>query len=143
MSADLDHIAVKVSDIESFSSALAGLGYTLESVKQHDEVGMKIAFMAPPSPSAAEKMELLEVTDPDSPISGDPEGLHHLAVSVPDIEESYRMMSEDPLYAVEGTIRQGAHTRIFFFRMTGQKEPLFECCEQKGRPSETRGENRQ
>ena len=130
MSAEIDHIAIKVSDIEEFSAGLINLGYTLQSSGQYDEVGMKIAFLGAESSGKSEKMELLEVTDPTSPIASDPDGLHHLAVSVSDIEASYEMMSRSPLYSVEGTIRQGAHCRIFFFRMAGTEQPLFECCEE-------------
>lgn len=132
MSAEIDHIAIKVSDIDEFTAGLAGLGYTLQSSGQYDEVGMKIAFLGTePSETsnASEKMELLEVTDPSSPIAADPDGLHHLAIAVNDIEASHQMMKQNPLYDVEGDIRQGAHCKIFFFRMKGTKHPLFECCE--------------
>jgi len=124
----LDHIALKVADIKAISAAFEALGYPLLSVKQHDEVGMKIAFMG-----GGEKgrMELLEVTDPGSPIAADPCGLHHLAIASDDIEEAYRIMSADPKYLVEGRIRQGAHARIFFFRIAGSDETLFECVEKQ------------
>lgn len=129
MNADIDHIGIKVSNIEEFSAGMTGLGYSIESSGQYDEVGMKIAFLQSESSGISEKVELLEVTDPSSPIAADPEGLHHLAMSVSDIKESYKMMKQSPLYNVEGEIRQGAHCRIFFFRMAGTTQPLFECCE--------------
>lgn len=129
MSAEIDHIAIKVSDIEEFSAGLKGLGYSLQSSGQYDEVGMKIAFLGSKTGSHSETMELLEVIDPSSPIAADPDGLHHLAISVNNIEESYKMMKNSSLYNVEGEIRQGAHCRIFFFRMAGTAQPLFECCE--------------
>jgi Glyoxalase/Bleomycin resistance protein/Dioxygenase superfamily len=129
MSAEFDHIAIKVSDIEEFSAGLKGLGYSLQSSGLYDEVGMKIAFLGSESAGKSDKMELLEVIDPSSPIAADPDGLHHLAISVIDIEGSYKMMKNSSLYSVEGEIRQGAHCRIFFFRMAGSAQPLFECCE--------------
>lgn len=129
MSAEIDHIAIKVSDIEEFSAGLKGLGYSIQSSGLYDEVGMKIAFLGSESACRSDKMELLEVIDPSSPIAADPDGLHHLAISVTDIEESYKMMKNSSLYNVEGEIRQGAHCRIFFFRMAGTTNTLFECCE--------------
>ena len=129
MSAEIDHIAIKVSNIDEFSAGLLNLGYSLQSSGFYDEVGMKIAFLGNDSPGKSNTMELLEVIDPSSPIADDPEGLHHLAISVIDIEGSYKMMKESSLYNVEGEIRQGAHCRIFFFRMAGSSQPLFECCE--------------
>lgn len=140
MSADIDHIAIKVADIDQFSKGLQALGYSVQSSGQYDEVGMRIAFLgAGPSEagaseekkgdSPADRVELLEVIDPSSPIAADPEGLHHLAISVTDIEQRYQEMKDSLLYNVEGTIRQGAHSRIFFFRMAGTEQPLFECCE--------------
>ena len=130
MSAEIDHIGIKVSDIEEFSAGLMALGYTLQSSGQYDEVGMKIAFLGTESSGKSQKMELLEVTDPTSPIAADPDGLHHLALSVSDIEARHEMMSQSPLYSVEGNIRDGAHSRIFFFKMAGTEQPLFECCEE-------------
>ncbi|MDC7239384.1 MAG: VOC family protein [Spirochaetales bacterium] len=126
MNAEIDHIAIKVSDIETFASGLTAMGCTLDSVKQHDEVGMKIAFI---SGGDKGRMELLQVTDPDSPIAGCPDGLHHIALGVDDIEASHKMMSESPLYSVEGNVRQGAHSRIFFYRIIGQEHTLYECTE--------------
>ncbi len=128
MSPEIDHIAIKVSDIESFAEGLKAMGCSVDSVKQHDEVGMKIAFI---SGGDKGRMELLQVTDSASPLAGCPDGLHHIAMAVEDIEASHRMMSESPLYSVEGNVRQGAHSRIFFYRMKGQEHTLYECTEKE------------
>jgi len=99
----IDHIALKVANIEETSAAFQELGYPLVEVKQHDEVGMKIAFLGDRNTG---RMELMEVSSPDSPIAGDPDGLHHLSVAVKDIEAAYEKMSASPRYKLEGSIRQ-------------------------------------
>jgi hypothetical protein len=122
---DIDHIAIKVGSIDRFSKAFGELEYPVESVRQHDEVGMKIAFLG----GGSSKLELLEVLDPSSPAAGSPLGLHHVGMKVKDIQTVYRNMSESDDFVVDGPIRKGAHSRIFFFRISGDEETLFECVE--------------
>lgn len=123
----IDHIAIKVSHMESFAAAMEEMGYPMTiPPKQYDEVGMKIAFMGAEGES---QMELFEVTSPDSPAADSPEGMHHIAVAVDDIETAHRQMSESPRFEVMGEIRQGAHSRIFFYRLASTRAPLFECTE--------------
>lgn len=121
----IDHIAIKVTDIEAYCDALQQTGLAPVDVKQYDAVEMRIAFLG----EGPSRVELLQPTAPSSPIANDPPGLHHIGIRVPDIEAAYRRMTESPQYQVTGGIRQGAHARIFFFRITGQDETLFECVE--------------
>lgn len=121
----LDHIAVKVTDLSSVCRAFESLGLPCNSIGQYDEVGMRIAFLG----DRETRMELLEVIDPGSPIVNDKPGLHHLGIKVKNIEEIYSKMKESDQYEVQGNIRQGAHSRIFFFKIKGQAEVLFECVE--------------
>ena len=122
---NLEHIAIKVTDLSSVCRALENLGLPCNSIEQYDEVGMRIAFLG----DRETRMELLEVIDPGSPIVNDKPGLHHLGIKVKNIEEIYNKMKESDLYEVQGNIRQGAHSRIFFFKIKGQEEVLFECVE--------------
>lgn len=121
----LDHIAIKVTDLSSVCSAFEGLGLPCTGIGQYDEVGMRIAFLG----NRETRMELLEVTSETSPIVKDKPGLHHLGIKVKDIEEIYTKMKNSDRYQVLGDIRQGAHSRIFFFKIIGQEEILFECVE--------------
>ncbi len=125
----IDHIAIKVDHLDSFVTAMEEMGYPLTvPPKQYDEVGMKIAFMGAEKES---RMELFEVTSPDSPAAASPEGMHHIAVAVDDIEAAHKKMSASPRFEVMGEIRRGAHSRIFFYRLTGTRAPLFECTEKR------------
>lgn len=126
---DIDHIAIKVKSIETCRDAFKELGYPMISVKQHDEVGMKIGFFG----EGSSKLELMEVVDSASPIADHSDGIHHIGMKVEDIEASYLRMNESPLFSVEGEVRQGAHSRIFFFRLTEEPSTLYECVESSKR----------
>ncbi len=126
---NIDHIAVKVSDLAQVNQALENLGLPCKSIKKFSEVGMQIAFLGKGNVNEEITVELLEVTDPSSPIANDPSGLHHLGLKVTDIEEIFYKMKRSNLYKVEGGIRKGAHSKIFFFRIKGEEEILFECVE--------------
>ena len=88
---------------------------------------MRIAFLN--KKPGATSVELLEPIHPSSPIAKDKDGLHHIGVRVENIEQAYATMKNNSRYEVVGNIRQGAHSRIFFFRMTGHGHTLFECIE--------------
>ncbi len=121
----LDHIAVKVNGLSSICRAFEELGLPCTSIEQYDEMGMRIAFLG----NRETRMELLEVTAETSPIVNDKPGLHHMGIKVKNIEGIYNKMKESDRYQVLGDIRQGAHSRIFFFKISGQEEILFECVE--------------
>lgn len=125
----IDHIAIKVDDLQQVSSALEVLGIPAPKVKQFDEVGMKIAFMK----IGEICLELLKVTDDSSPIADDPSGMHHIGIKTQDIEATYGMMARDKQFEIQGKIQKGAHARIFFFRISGHEKILFECVEEKGK----------
>ncbi|MCI0471787.1 MAG: VOC family protein [Candidatus Aminicenantes bacterium] len=127
MMKNIDHIAIKVSDLILSCQALENLGLTCKSIEQYNEVSMQIAFLS--SPNNKTTLELLAVTDPSSPIANDPAGLHHIGLKVENIEKIYKMMKGDKRYKLEGDIRKGSHSRIFFFRIKDQEETLFECVE--------------
>lgn len=121
----LDHIAIKVANLKEVSSVLEDMGLPCTSIKQHDEVGMRIAFLG----NRETRLELLEVTANNSPIANDKSGLHHLGIKVKNIEEAFKKLKESDRCQVLGEIRQGVHSRIFFFKMIEQEEILFECVE--------------
>ncbi len=125
----IDHIAIKVDDIHKVSSALEILGVPSPKIRQFDEVGMKIAFMK----IGDINLELLKVTSDNCPIVNDPSGIHHIGIKTQDIESTYKKMSNSEQFELQGKIQKGAHTRIFFFKISGQDQILFECVEEKGK----------
>jgi hypothetical protein len=124
---NIDHIAIKVSNLTTACQALENLGLTCKRIEQFDDVSMLIAFIG--SLNNETTLELLAVTDPSSPIVNDPCGLHHVGLKAENIENTYNMIKNDDRCRVESDIRKGAHSRIFFFRIKGQEEILFECTE--------------
>jgi hypothetical protein len=125
---NIDHIAIKVSDLATVCQSLKKLGLICDNIEQYKEVGMRIASLG--NPNEETTLELLEVTDPSSPIINDPPGLHHLGLKVKNIEDTYEMMNNDAQYSIQGEIRQGAHSKIFFFKIKGQEKILFECVQE-------------
>jgi len=121
----ISHIAIKVTDLALVSLALEDLGLVCQKVEKRDEVGMQIAWLK----QTETTVELMEATDSSSPIFNDPPGIHHLGLKVKNLDEIYQMMKNSDRYTIEGEIQQGIHSRIFFFRITGQQEILFECTE--------------
>jgi len=122
---NIDHIAIKVADIDAVGRAFEELGYTRQGTKRFEEVAMDISFLG----KGSGKLELLQPFDPSSPIFNDPDGLHHVAIGVENIENTHVKMSESRRFTVEGPVRRGAHARIFFFRIAGDEKTLYECVE--------------
>jgi hypothetical protein len=114
-----------VTDLVEVCWALENLGLVCQKMEKRDEVGMQIAWLK----QTETTVELMEATDSSSPIFNDPPGIHHLGLKVKNLDEIYQMMKKSDRYIIDGEIRQGIHSRIFFFRITGQQEILFECTE--------------
>ncbi len=121
----VDHVAVVVNSLKGSLDAYRLLGLPVKEPVFFPEVEMNIAFAG----EGASRVELVESAGPGSPVHGKPGGIHHIALSTPDIEETHQQLTEDTRFLVEGDIRQGAHSRVFFFRITGEEETLYECVE--------------
>lgn len=121
----IDHVAIKVERIDTVRAAFETQGYACTGIGRYDEVGMNIAFLV----CGDSRLELLEVFSDDSPAADSPFGLHHIGIKAPDIEAVFKQMSRDDRYLVQGTIRQGAHARIFFYRIKDDTDTLYECVE--------------
>ncbi len=122
---NIDHIAFKVGNLLEMCDTLGAVGLVCNEIKKYSEVGMNIAFLG----NAETRIELLEVIDQTSPISSAPEGFNHIGFKVKNIDKTYSMMQKNPQFTPIGNIRQGAHSRIFFFKIKGYDDVLFECVE--------------
>jgi methylmalonyl-CoA/ethylmalonyl-CoA epimerase len=79
-------------------------------------------------------MELLEPTEPDSPVAKfiekRGEGLHHLAFTVEDIQARIAELKESGLRMIDDAPRPGAHhTQIAFLHPKSSFGVLTELCE--------------
>ena len=126
---DIDHVALKVGDIDSISRSFQELGYSFQGKRRYDDVAMDIAFLG----DGPGKLELIQPVDASSPVFSDPDGLHHVAIAVDDIEDTYTRMLQSDNFKLQGDIRQGAHSRIFFFRIRSEESTLYECVEKIGK----------
>ena len=122
---NIDHVAIKVANIENLRKAFEVLGIECGSTETYNEVGMKIAFLD----TGENKIELLEVIDENSLVAKDKLGIHHIALYAKNIESMFNKMKESQLYNVMGEIRKGAHNRKIFFFKIKDDDVLYECVE--------------
>ncbi len=120
------HIGITVANISNVIKELELLGIPCNSRESFEEIGMDIAFCG----NSKTKFELGEITaeDIDSFISKEA-GIHHIALQTENIEKVYIHIKKDNRYTIETEIKQGAHGKVFFFRINSWKDILFECVE--------------
>ncbi len=129
----VDHIGVAVKDSEAgikFFSNLLGL--KLEGQEVVAEQKVKTTFL----PVGDTEVELLEATDPDSPIAKflekRGEGIHHIAFSVEDIDSALKELKEHGIGLIDETPRIGAgNKRIAFLHPKYTFGVLVELSESK------------
>ena len=103
----IDHLGIAVKDMTEASRAYEALGFRIEA--QHDVPTEKVkaAFIT----VGESHLELLEPTDPSSPIAKFLEkrsGLHHICVLVDDIEKSMAEMKAAGAHLLDEKPRVGA-----------------------------------
>ena len=92
----IEHIGIAVKDLETsnklFAALLGKAHYKIESVESE---GVNTSFFQ----SGPNKIELLEATNPDSPIAKfiekKGEGIHHIALAVDDIEKEIKRLTDE------------------------------------------------
>ena len=111
----IDHLGVAVRSIaqaRQFYEAL-GLAVTAEETVEHERVHTAML------PIGESRIELLEATDEASTIAKfigrRGEGLHHIALQVPDIESAFAEMQRRGVLLVAGRIQRGAGGHRYFF----------------------------
>ena len=111
----LDHIGIAVQSIDAarkFYVAL-GLKVAVEELIAHEQV--KTAML----PLGETRLELLEATSETSAIAKfiakRGEGLHHIAIRVPDVDAAFKRMQVDGLRLASDSVRIGAGGHRYFF----------------------------
>ena len=84
------------------------------------------------------KIELLEATNPESPIAKfiekKGEGIHHIAYDVSDIESELERLKSEGFQLIHKTPKDGAdNKRIAFLHPKSTGGVLVELCEEKGK----------
>jgi methylmalonyl-CoA/ethylmalonyl-CoA epimerase len=129
----LDHVGIAVESIDEALKLYSGLlGLDLKGSEVVEDQKVRTAFL----PLGDTEIELLEATDPESPIAkfiaNKGQGVQHLAFRVDDIDAALdearaagiRLIDEKPRYGAGGA-------RIAFLHPKSTNGVLVELCERK------------
>lgn len=103
----IDHVGIAVPDIDTAVQAYEALGF--EVTARHDVPSERVrtAFL----PAGESQLELLEPTDPESPVARflhKRSGLHHVCVEVDDIQAALDLLKARGVALIDETPRVGA-----------------------------------
>jgi methylmalonyl-CoA epimerase len=111
----IDHLGIAVKSLEQARKFYEQLGLQVvtQEVVLHEKV--KVAMI----PVGESRIELLEPTQPDSPIAKylekRGEGLHHVAIHVPDITHAVETLKASGTRFVSEEIKIGAGGHLYVF----------------------------
>ena len=129
----VDHIGIAVRSIEGSRKLYEMLGIKMTGIEEVEEQKVKTAFF----PLGDTEIELLESTDPNSPvgkfIESRGEGFHHLALRVENIEEALRELRDAGIRLIDEKPRYGAGgARIAFLHPKATGGVLIELSQRNG-----------
>lgn len=128
----IEHIGIAVKDIESSNTLFAKLfgepHYKTEAVESE---GVKTSFFK----VGTNKIELLEATNPESPIAKfierKGEGIHHIAFDVDDIEAEVKRLAKEGFIVLHDSPKKGAdNKRVVFLHPKTTNGVLIELCQE-------------
>jgi methylmalonyl-CoA/ethylmalonyl-CoA epimerase len=129
----IEHLGIAVNNIEEslliYEKLLGTTCYKTEAVESE---GVKTAFLH----IGDSKIELLEATNPDSPIAKfldkKGKGIHHIAFDVTDIDTEIHRLSKEGFELIHTTPKDGAdNKRIAFLHPKSTDGILVELCQEK------------
>lgn len=129
----IDHLGIATRDLkESLAFWTETLGLECSEIEEVADQKVRVAVL----PAGEGRIELLEPTDPDSPVarflSKRGEGIHHMAVAVENIEESLSKLKEDGARLIDEQPRIGAGgCRIAFVHPKSANGVLLELVERR------------
>lgn len=136
MKLELSHIAIACPAISVVAEKLKVLALTIESM--HDIPSEKVkAAMLPVGVSSHFRLELLEPTDPNSPISKflakRPDGgIHHVSFEVSQIETWQELLLKSGFEVLPPGIRKAARGKALFIHPKSMGGVLVELEEMNG-----------
>jgi methylmalonyl-CoA/ethylmalonyl-CoA epimerase len=128
----IEHIGIAVKNIESSNHLFAKLfgkaHYKTEAVESE---GVKTSFFE----VGPNKIELLEATNPESPIAKfiekKGEGIHHIAFDVDDIEKEVKRLVNEGFVVLNETPKKGADNKlVVFLHPKTTNGVLIELCQE-------------
>jgi methylmalonyl-CoA/ethylmalonyl-CoA epimerase len=129
----IEHLGIAVSNINEslkvFESLLGTKCYKIEKVESE---GVKTAFLQ----VGESKIELLEATNPDSPIAKYIEkrgqGIHHIAFEVDNIHMEINRLINEGFVLIHQTPKNGADNKLIaFLHPKSTENILIELCQEK------------
>lgn len=129
----IEHIGIAVKSIEKankiYTSLLGSSPYKIEEVKSE---GVKTSFFK----TGESKIELLEATNPDSPIAKfikkRGEGVHHIAFAVDDIQSEIVRLKNEGFIVLNETPKKGADNKlVVFLHPKSTAGVLVELCQDR------------
>jgi len=129
----IEHIGIAVKDIDA-AGKLYGilLNTRVYKVEDVESEGVKTAFLQ----SGPNKIELLEASSADSPISKfiekRGEGIHHIAFDVDDIEAEMERLKDKGFTLLNDKPKSGADNKLVcFVHPKSANGVLIELCQEK------------
>ena len=128
----IEHIGIAVKDLETSNALftkLFGIGnYKVEEVVNE---GVKTSFFK----AGPNKVELLEATNPESPIAKfiekKGEGIHHIAFAVTDIISEIARLKSEGFVILNETPKKGADNKLVaFIHPKSSNGVLIELCQE-------------
>ena len=127
----IDHIGIAVKSLTEAAAIYENaFGLKVNAYDQVDEQGVRVAMLN----IGESRIELLEPTGPESPIekfmTKRGEGIHHIAITVDDIEKTLERLKAAGIRLVDNEPRRGAHnTRIAFVHPSSTHGVLLELVQ--------------
>jgi len=127
----LDHIGIAVSNLDEALKVYEGiLGLKVEKRRVIEEQKVKTALLL----AGDVKIELMEPTDEEGPVARfikkRGEGMHHIALTVANLEEFLQKIKEKGIALVDEKPRIGVEGyRMAFLHPKSTKSVLIELCE--------------
>ena len=127
----ISHLGIAVKSIEDSLKLYTDVfGLELAGTEVVPEQKVKVAFL----PVGESRIELLEATEPDSPVAkfieNKGEGIQHIAFQVADVEKAIEAAKELGMRMIDEKPRKGAGgARIAFLHPKGTYGVLIELCE--------------
>jgi methylmalonyl-CoA/ethylmalonyl-CoA epimerase len=131
----INHIGIAVRTLEGKRELYEGiLGGVYQGEEVVDDQQVRVAFFLFGAAGHEVRIELLEPTNPTSPVAKfiekRGEGIHHVAFTVSNIEERIAQVQAAGLKVIDQTPRSGAHhNRIAFIHPKDTFGVLTEMCE--------------
>ncbi|MFW5739426.1 MAG: VOC family protein [Myxococcota bacterium] len=114
MRPQVDHIAIKVDNLEQTVDTLCRIGFTLVHRECFEGIGIDLAEVE----LRGVRFELMRALHERSPIAPDAAGLHHVAVQVDDLAVAYEVAGRDEgLQIVRDPAPGRTGAPVFFARL--------------------------